>query len=77
MGYINGTPGALLAGPTGADMRSPRIDTTSREPSLAICGIESAARLLIHARNSHGSLRSAIRAAIHADIAELRRLRHG
>jgi hypothetical protein len=34
--------------------------------------IESALRLLIHARNSHGSLRSTIRAAIHHDISALR-----
>lgn len=34
--------------------------------------IESALRLLIHARNSRGALRPRIRAAIHADIALLR-----
>lgn len=43
----------------------------------SICCIESAARLLIHARNSHGALRNIIRAAIHADINLLRRMRHG
>lgn len=42
---------------------------------LSVCGIESATRLLIHARNNHGALRSIIRAAIHADILVLRGLR--
>lgn len=35
--------------------------------------VESALRLLIHARNSHGALRQRIRAAIRHDIALLRR----
>lgn len=50
---------------------------TPRKPlPLNACGIESAARLLIHARNNHGALRAIIRAAIHADILVLRRLHH-
>jgi hypothetical protein len=44
---------------------------------LNVCGIESATRLLIHARNNRGALRSTIRAAIHADILVLRKLQHG
>lgn len=34
--------------------------------------IESALRLLLHARNSRGSLRSVIRLAVHADVLRLR-----
>lgn len=34
--------------------------------------LQSALRLLIHARNSHGALRATVRALIHADIAQLR-----
>ena len=35
--------------------------------------IESVLRLLIHARNSHGSFRAWIRAAIHKDIRAIRK----
>lgn len=34
--------------------------------------IESALRILVHARNSHGALRSTIRGAIRTDIRALR-----
>jgi len=36
--------------------------------------LESAVRLLIHARNNHGSRRAWIRAAVHSDLQLLRRL---
>ena len=39
---------------------------------MARATIESALRLLVHARNSHGRLRSVIRSEIHRDIAILR-----
>jgi hypothetical protein len=39
------------------------------------CTLESALRLLWHARNSHGRLRTAIRAEIHRNVTTLRLLR--
>jgi hypothetical protein len=44
---------------------------------MSACTLESAIRLLVHARNSHGALKARIRAAIRSDIVALRLLRAG
>ena len=53
----------------------PLMNKHVKPPPPSSCGIESGARILIHARNNRGSLRAVIRAAIHADIAKLREMR--
>lgn len=58
-------PAPHPAGPASSFARMPAI-------GMPACTLESALRLLLRARNSHGALRGRIRALARADIAALR-----